>query len=93
MITAIPVWVSLLSFLLLQGFVLLYLGLPLWRQKKAGEKLERHVQRQFRATAGTVFIVLFVLLDPVGLFRLLGIDPMLWLAGMVVWIVDFLRSL
>lgn len=93
MIDTIPIWVSALAFLLLQTGVVLYLGLPLWWHKRAGGKLEREARRQFRAATATVALVLFLLLDPLGILRLLGIDPMMTLVGIIVGIVDWLRSL
>lgn len=93
MIDAIPVWVSLLAFIGLQTAVGLYLVLPLYLQKRAGGKVDRETRRQVRNTALTVSLVLFFLLDPFGILRWIGFDPMLWLAGLVVWCVQFLRSI
>lgn len=92
MIDAVPLLVSFLAFVALQTAVLLYTGLPLWRHKRAGGKIEPEARRQFRSTNLAVAVVLFVLLDAVGILRLLQIDPMMALVGLVVGIVDWLRS-
>lgn len=92
MIHAIPLWASFLAFVGLQLAVLLYTGLPLWQQKREGQPIDRDARRQFRSTNLGVAAVLLILLDAVGLLRLLGIDPMMTLVHSVVWAVDWMRS-
>ncbi len=93
MIDTIPLWVSFLAFVALQTAVVVYTGLPLWLQKRAGARIDPEARRQFRSTNLTVAAVLFILLDAVGIMRLLDVDPMMALVRLVVGIVDWLRSL
>ena len=92
MLHEFPFWTTLLVGIALQGIVLLVTGLPILAARRRGETVDPETRRAFRGTNLGVAAVLLILFDVLGILRLLGIDPMMALAGAFVWFTDFLRS-